>query len=192
MGLKLILCLERLSGSHRCSTPFTADGIETRQRQQYQDGYYLGCSTPFPADGIETVFPLLVPALVLCCSTPFPADGIETDIQSHLAEGSHHRCSTPFPADGISVYDILSRMSTMTPTIEQLVTIYEALPREKASQLLDFARYLHAGSHRQPKRGSAVAILASLEHSQLAFEDGELDGLLAEIDMMRELDLHDG
>jgi hypothetical protein len=73
---------------------------------------------------------------------------------------------------------------------KELETIIAELPSEKAQELLDFAYYLRQRYTSHLKRGSAAAILETLEEvGPLQFEEGELDKLLAEVEAMRMLDM---
>lgn len=66
------------------------------------------------------------------------------------------------------------------------------LPSEKAQELLDFAHYLRQRYVSHPQRGSAAAILETLQEiGPLQFEEGELNQLLKEIDAMRLQDMDD-
>lgn len=74
--------------------------------------------------------------------------------------------------------------------IKELETIMADLPTEKVQELLDFAHYLHQRYTPHPQRGSATAILDTLEEvGSLQFEESELDTLLADIQAMRQLDM---
>jgi hypothetical protein len=76
--------------------------------------------------------------------------------------------------------------------IEELETILDELPADKAQQVFDFAHYLHQRYTLHPGHGSAEAILQVLEDvGPLKFEKGELDALLEELDAMREMDVTD-
>ena len=74
---------------------------------------------------------------------------------------------------------------------DRLVATVRELPIEKVSMLLDFAGYLQSQYSREiPERGSPDAVLRALEQvGPLEFEPGELDGLLDDIERMRETDL---
>jgi hypothetical protein len=87
-------------------------------------------------------------------------------------------------------------MSQRTPSThaQELESIMEELPAEKVEELLDFAHYLYQRYTPQPARGSADAILKTMEMvGPLQFEAGELDTLLEELNNMRRLDesIHD-
>jgi hypothetical protein len=74
--------------------------------------------------------------------------------------------------------------------LKELETIMAELPTEKAQELLDFAYYLRQRYSPHPRRGSATAILDTLQEvGSLQFEEGELDTLLADIEAMRQLDM---
>jgi hypothetical protein len=65
------------------------------------------------------------------------------------------------------------------------------LPPEKILQVIDFAGYLRSKyAPDTPKRGSVEAVLQALEQvGPLQFAVGELNARLAEIQIMREMDL---
>ena len=65
------------------------------------------------------------------------------------------------------------------------------LPPERIRQVIDFADYLRSRYvPAAPRQGSAEAVLQALEQvGPLQFAPGELDALLAEVQMMREMDL---
>jgi hypothetical protein len=72
----------------------------------------------------------------------------------------------------------------------ELEEILADLPAEKVQTLMDFAYYLHQRYASHPRRGSAGAILETLERvGSLQFEEGELDALLKDIEAMRQLDI---
>lgn len=74
--------------------------------------------------------------------------------------------------------------------VQDLEEILSELPPEKIQELFDFAYYLHQRYTPHPRRGSAEAILQTLEDvGPLQFEEGELDKLLEEIEAMRQLDV---
>ncbi len=79
----------------------------------------------------------------------------------------------------------------MTNTrVKELENIIANLPSDKAQVLIDFAYYLRQKYTPHPQRGSAVAILDTLEEvGPLQFEEGELDSLLKEIEAMRQMDM---
>jgi hypothetical protein len=73
--------------------------------------------------------------------------------------------------------------------VQELETIMDELPAEKVEELMDFAHYLYQRYTPQPARGSADAILKTIEMvGPLQFEAGELDMLLEELDNLRRLD----
>ncbi len=73
----------------------------------------------------------------------------------------------------------------------RLAAAVRDLPPERIRQVIDFADYLR--SRYVPaasRRGSAEAVLQALEQvGPLQFAPGELDTLLAEVRVMREMDL---
>ena len=73
----------------------------------------------------------------------------------------------------------------------RLVAAVQDLPPDKILQVIDFASYLRSKyAPDSPQRGSSEAILQALEQAgPLQFAPGELDTLLAEIQMMREMDM---
>ena len=78
----------------------------------------------------------------------------------------------------------------MTSEARELTIIINELPSEKVQELMDFAYYLRQRYVPQPRRGSAAAILETLEEvGPLQFAEGELDSLLADIETMRQLDM---
>jgi hypothetical protein len=78
---------------------------------------------------------------------------------------------------------------TMTQA-KELENIIAELPLDKAQELMDFAHYLRQKYTPHPQRGSAAAILETLEEvGPLQFEEGELDSLLNDIEAMRQMDL---
>ncbi len=76
------------------------------------------------------------------------------------------------------------------PIETDLVSAVQGLPSDKIRQVIDFASYLRSKyTFDSPRRGSPEAILQALEQTgPLQFVPGELDTLLAEIQVMRELD----
>ena len=72
-----------------------------------------------------------------------------------------------------------------------LATAVRGLPPEKIFQVIDFADYLRSKyAPDAPQRGSVEVILQALEQvGPLQFAPGELDILLVEIWMMREMDI---
>jgi hypothetical protein len=73
---------------------------------------------------------------------------------------------------------------------KELENIIAELPVDKAQELMDFAHYLRQKYTPHPQRGSATAILDTLEEvGPLQFEEGELDSLLKDIEAMRQMDL---
>ena len=77
---------------------------------------------------------------------------------------------------------------------QEIEAILAELPTDKVQELVDFAFYLRHRYGSPRKRGSAGAILQALETTgPLEFEEGELDTLLDEMEVMRQLDLrHNG
>ncbi|MFZ0544696.1 MAG: DUF2281 domain-containing protein [Candidatus Promineifilaceae bacterium] len=74
--------------------------------------------------------------------------------------------------------------------VEELENIIAELPADKAQALMDFARYLQQKYTPHPQRGSADAILKTLEEvGPLQFEEGELASLLNDIEAMRQMDM---
>jgi hypothetical protein len=74
-------------------------------------------------------------------------------------------------------------MQQSSTQMKELETIVAELPTEKVQELLDFAYYLHQRYTPHPQRGSATAILDTLQEvGALQFEEGELDALLADIE----------
>jgi hypothetical protein len=72
----------------------------------------------------------------------------------------------------------------------QLQHILTELPPSKVQELFDFALYLHQQYAPAARRGTAEAILNSLDTlGPLKFEAGELDELLLEIEQMRQMDV---
>ena len=73
----------------------------------------------------------------------------------------------------------------------RLATAVRDLPHEKILQVIDFVGYLRSKyAPGAPQRGSAEVILQALEQvGPLQFAPGELNTLLAEIQMMREMDM---
>jgi len=73
----------------------------------------------------------------------------------------------------------------------RLAAAVQDLPPEKILQVIDFAGYLRSKyAPDAPQRGSSEAILQALEQvGPLQFAPEELDTLLAEIQMMREMDM---
>jgi hypothetical protein len=62
---------------------------------------------------------------------------------------------------------------------QELEKILDQLPSDKVEELFDFAHYLHQRYAPHPRRGSAEAILQTIEDvGPLEFEPGELDTLL--------------
>ena len=77
-------------------------------------------------------------------------------------------------------------------SVKELETILAELPADKVQEVVDFASYLRHRYHTIAQRGSAQAILQTLEQTgPLEFEEGELDALLYEIEAMREMDMRD-
>lgn len=77
----------------------------------------------------------------------------------------------------------------MTDTITNLEALLAELPEEKAQEVFDFAAYLHQQYVTHPQRGSAQALLQALDSSgPLEFDEGELEGLLIELEALRRLD----
>lgn len=77
-------------------------------------------------------------------------------------------------------------------SVQELETILAELPSEKVQEVVDFASYLRHRYAPSSRRGSPYAILRALEETgPLQFEEGELDSLLSEIEMMRQLDLEE-
>jgi len=73
---------------------------------------------------------------------------------------------------------------------QHLATAMRDLPPDKVRQVIDFAEYLRAkyGS-TAPQPGSAEAILQAIEQTgPLQFAPGELDGLLSELQALRDMD----
>ena len=80
----------------------------------------------------------------------------------------------------------------ISPQAKELETIISELPIDKIQEVLDFAHYLRLRYVSKPERGSAKAILETLEDvGSLQFEKGELDSLLIDIETMRQMDLQD-
>ena len=78
---------------------------------------------------------------------------------------------------------------THTQTV-QLQHILTELPPSKVQELFDFALYLHQQYAPASRRGTAEAILHTLDTlGPLQFEVGELDELLLEIEQMRLIDM---
>lgn len=84
-------------------------------------------------------------------------------------------------------------MTTTPPQLmQELTQILQDLPADKARELVDFAHFLQDRYRLRAARGSAAAILHSLQkHGPLQFEAGELDDLLAELAAARLLDMTD-
>ncbi len=84
-------------------------------------------------------------------------------------------------------------MANTTPQLmQELTLILQELPTDKARELVDFAHFLQARHGLRAPRGSAAAILYGLQaYGPLQFEAGELDGLLAELEALRALDMND-
>lgn len=79
----------------------------------------------------------------------------------------------------------------VSPQAKELETIISELPVDKVQEVLDFARYLRLRYADKPQRGSATAILETLEEvGPLHFEEGELDSLLVDIEAMRQMDVN--
>ena len=75
---------------------------------------------------------------------------------------------------------------------EELETLLTALPAEAARELFDFAAFLHQRYALQPGRVPTGAILEALEDAgPLEFEEGELDTILDDIALMRQMDMGD-
>lgn len=72
--------------------------------------------------------------------------------------------------------------------LKELLSTVEVLPAEQLREVTDFAGFLSEKRvPGRPQRGSAEAIL---KHAgSFRFEAGELEGLLADIDDSRRLDL---
>lgn len=80
-----------------------------------------------------------------------------------------------------------------TTRAKELENIIAELPVGQAQALMGFAHYLQQKYTPQPQRGSAAAILETLEEvGPLQFEEGELDSLLNDIKAMRQLDMLEG
>jgi len=76
-----------------------------------------------------------------------------------------------------------------TTRAKELENIIAELPIEQAQALMDFAHYLQQKYTPHPQRGSAAAILETLEEvGPLQFDEGELDSLLNDIEAMRQSD----
>jgi hypothetical protein len=73
---------------------------------------------------------------------------------------------------------------------ERIIATVRELSEEQATEVLDFASYLHTKRELQhPQRGSAEAILQVLNNGgALQFAPGELDSILEEIDHTRDTD----
>ena len=79
----------------------------------------------------------------------------------------------------------------LTIQTKELEAILADLPLEKVQELLDFADYLRQRYAPPPQRGSAAAILTTLEEGGPAhFEEGELEQLLEEIESLRLMDMN--
>lgn len=75
---------------------------------------------------------------------------------------------------------------------ERLVAAIRELPEAQVAEVLDFVGFLQAKYGRRPEVGSAGAILQAFqEHGPLQFAPGELDALLADIELMRDRDLEE-
>jgi hypothetical protein len=69
---------------------------------------------------------------------------------------------------------------------KELESIIAELPIEKVQEVINFANQLRQQDSVQPRRGSAEAILTGLDEvGPLQFEEGELDKILNDLDMMK-------
>jgi hypothetical protein len=74
--------------------------------------------------------------------------------------------------------------------LDQLLITARSLPADKIAEVLDFAAYLRARSQPpRPERGSPQSLLRHAGAFQFAI--GELDHLLADIAMIRKLDMEE-
>ena len=80
-----------------------------------------------------------------------------------------------------------------SPSAQEIEAILAELPADKVQEVVDFASYLRHRYGSTPKRGSARAILQALETTgPLAFEEGELEMILEELETVRQMDWQGG
>jgi len=71
--------------------------------------------------------------------------------------------------------------------LKELTEKLQELPEDRLKEVLDFVEFLRSRSTPQRARGSPEALLAHA--GAWTFAEGELEGLLADLERLRELEL---
>lgn len=75
----------------------------------------------------------------------------------------------------------------MDTLLDHLQQKLKNLPEKEAREVLAFVESLQAAANSGGQRGSAERVLSVA--GSMSFDDGELDGILADIQLSRELDM---